>query len=197
MIWPGCQHSWRTGAPKRAPHFLQGSFPQNYHFAGLMWYLLDMTLSLAMLRVTRRSLKESLGILRFRKKEFEIYKLCLGFKTLQVHDIVADPIGRYDMILSRHTLQVIVSFIMFLFWWFLLLLCFVRLNFLLILVLQQHLKTGDVERVLANFAKSGSTFLLTTNFPTAKVRRQCVCDTNQTFQKGQIIRDKFALFHHI
>ena len=110
MIWPGCQHSWRTGAPKRAPHFLQGSFPQNCHFAGLMWYLLDMTLSLAMLRVTRRSLKESLGILRFRKKEFEIYRLCLGFKTLQVHDIVADPIGRYDMILSRHTLQVIVFF---------------------------------------------------------------------------------------
>ena len=43
-------------------------------------------------------------------KESEIYRLCLGFKTLQVHDIVADPIGKYDMILSRHTLQVIVFF---------------------------------------------------------------------------------------
>ena len=126
-----------------------------------------------------------------------MYRLCLGFKTLQVHDIVADPIGRYDMILSRHTLQVIVSFIMFLFWWFLLLLCFVRLNFLLILVLQQHLKTGDVERVLANFAKSGSTFLLTTNFPTAKVRRQCVCDLNQTHKKTEMIRKICSFSSHL
>ena len=96
-------------SPKISP-FLTRFLPQKCNFAGLMWYSLGTTLSLAMLRVTRRSLKESLGILRFRKKEFEIYRLCLGFKTLQVHDIVADPIGRYDMILSRHTLQVIVFF---------------------------------------------------------------------------------------
>ena len=96
-------------SPKISP-FLTRILLQKCNFAGLMWYSLGTTLSLAMLRVTRRSLKESLGILRFRKKEFEIYRLCLGFKTLQVHDIVADPIGRYDMILSRHTLQVIVFF---------------------------------------------------------------------------------------
>ena len=54
--------------------------------------------------------RKALEFWGWEAKESEMYRLCLGFKTLQVHDIVADPIGRYDMILSRHTLQVIVFF---------------------------------------------------------------------------------------
>ena len=155
-----------------------------------MWYSLGTTLSLAMLRVTRRSLKESLGILRFGSKRIRSVQIVprvqnfagarySGWSNWKVwHDLVkAHPSG--DCI----------------FWLVCFVLCFWTL--LLTMILQQHLKTGDVERVIANFAKSVSTFLLTTNFPTAKVRRQCVCDLNQTHKKTEIIPDIFALFHHI
>ena len=81
------------------------------------------------------------------------------------------------------------------FWLVCFVLCFRTL--LLTMILQQHLKTGDVERVLANFAKSGSTFLLTTNFPTAKVRRQCVCDLNQTHKKTEMIRKICSFSSHL
>ena len=74
----------------------------------------------------------------------------------QVHDIVADPIGKYDIILSRHTLQVVI-------------LIDTIIITKLMIVIPQHLKTGDIERVIANFVKSGSSFLLTTNFPRTKV----------------------------
>jgi len=51
----------------------------------------------------------------------------------EVHDIVLDPVGKYDIILSRHTFQ--------------------------------HLRPGDINRVIANFVQSGSGFLLATNQP--------------------------------
>jgi len=81
--------------------------------------------------------------------------------NFEVHDIVADPIGRYDMILSRHTLQ--------------------------------HLKTGDVERVIANFAKSGSTFLLTTNFPTAKKNTDLSEDTQYRYRPVNLLLEPYFL----
>ena len=76
--------------------------------------------------------------------------------THQVHDIVADPIGKYDIILSRHTLQVVILIDM-------------TIITKLMTVIPQHLKTVDIERVIDNFVQSGSTFLLTSNFPTTKV----------------------------
>ena len=194
MIWPGCQHSWRTGATislQKYPHFLQGSSSKSatlQDWCDIHWVRHCPWQCWGSQEEVWRKALEFWG---WEAKESEMYRLCLGFKTLQVHDIVADPIGKYDMILSRHTLQVIVFFVSY----FCFVLCFWTL--LLTMILQQHLKTGDVERVIANFAKSGSTFLLTTNFPTAKVRRQCVCDLNQTHKKTEIIPDIFALFHHI
>ena len=40
----------------------------------------------------------------------------------------------------------------------------------ILMILSQHLKTRDIERVVDNFVQSGSTFLLTSNFPAKIVR---------------------------
>ena len=40
----------------------------------------------------------------------------------------------------------------------------------LMIIMSQHLKNGDIEKVIANFVQSGSKFLLTSNFPTTRVR---------------------------
>jgi len=44
----------------------------------------------------------------------------------------------------------------------------------------QHLKTGDIQRVLANFLSSNSNFLLTTNFP--KVRTNTELDASRQYR---------------
>jgi len=79
----------------------------------------------------------------------------------EVHDIVADPIGKYDIILSRHTLQ--------------------------------HLKTGDIERVIANFVKSGSNFLLTTNFPRTKTNRELSEETQYRYRPVNLLLEPYFL----
>jgi len=44
----------------------------------------------------------------------------------------------------------------------------------------QHLKTGDIQKILANFLSSGSNFLLTTNFP--KVRSNTELDSHRQYR---------------
>ena len=148
--WLGCRLSWRTGLTLTFPDFAQ-TFSGSSSSSGQMWSSLGTTLSQAMLRVTRKSSAQNRGNLRL-----EISLLQHTEITDQVHDIVADPIGKYDIILSRHTLQVVI-------------LIDTTIITKLMIVIPQHLKTGDIERVIANFVKSGSTFLLTTNFPRTKV----------------------------
>jgi len=80
----------------------------------------------------------------------------------EVHDIVADPIaGKYDIILSRHTLQ--------------------------------HLKTGDIEKVIANFVQSGSKFLLTSNFPTTRKNSELSEETQYRYRPVNLLLEPYFL----
>lgn len=79
----------------------------------------------------------------------------------EVHDIVADPIGKFDIILSRHTLQ--------------------------------HLKTRDIERVVDNFVQSGSTFLLTSNFPAKIKNSELSEETKYRYRPVNLLLDPYFL----
>lgn len=57
----------------------------------------------------------------------------------------------------------------------------------------QHLKTGDVESVLANFLSSGSSFLLTTNFPLTKKNSELNEDQQYRFRPVNLLLAPYYL----
>jgi len=79
----------------------------------------------------------------------------------EVHDIVSDPIPDKDIILSRHTLQ--------------------------------HLLTGDVQRILANFLSSNSSFLLATNFAQFKTNIELDDDKQYRFRPVNLLLSPYFL----
>jgi len=57
----------------------------------------------------------------------------------------------------------------------------------------QHLKTGDIQKVLRNFLESGSRFLLTTNFPSLKLNRELDEAEQYRFRPVNLLLAPFSL----
>jgi len=57
----------------------------------------------------------------------------------------------------------------------------------------QHLKTGDIEKVIANFVQSGSKFLLTTNFPTTRKNNELSEETQYRYRPVNLLLDPYFL----
>jgi len=93
----------------------------------------------------------------------EAHKRNFAGKTwrFEVHDIVLDPVEKYDIILSRHTFQ--------------------------------HLKPGDINRVIANFVQSGSSFLLATNEPTVEMNFGLVTKSRHRVRPVNLLLEPFHL----
>jgi len=79
----------------------------------------------------------------------------------EVHDSVVDPIPKFDLILSRHTMM--------------------------------HLKLKDGSAMLKNFYKSGSHFLLATNFPDVEENVELAEDRQYRYQKNNLHLPPFNL----